>query len=369
MRHPCAVVAFSRLAQFVGAHLVQSRLIGCGVIANRYLRRHPAHGMRPAAMTNFDDMQRIIAHERHRHGHLRAIRQQIIGVIAQLLDVAENIIPASAIQPGRMLAQFVQDLFRFEDRQDGLDQHCRFDRALRNAQRVLGVDKDIVPQTRFKMVFQLRQVKVRSSAALHCRADIVKEIQAKVEQAAGYRRAIDAEVALVQMPAARTRQQGRRFVIQLIEAPVGVFEGDAAVDSVAQVDLPQKHILPAGGVGVFKVRHEDFGAAIQGVDDHLALGRSRDLDAAVLQIWRDRGDAPVHIVADMRRFRQEVRQLSGVDGGLSLYAGAQQLVAAGGESAGEVSEEIDGVGREDGGEFGRDGAADIDALAGKISHG
>lgn len=44
---------------------------------------------------------------------------------------------------------------------------------------------------------------------------------------------------------------------------------------------------PGGGIGVLKVSHEDTGTRVEGIDDHLAVNRPRDLDPAVLKVcWQ-----------------------------------------------------------------------------------
>ena len=50
MRDPGAVVAGAHLAQLVGAHLVERRVVGGRVVLDRDLRGHAAHGVGAAAM-------------------------------------------------------------------------------------------------------------------------------------------------------------------------------------------------------------------------------------------------------------------------------------------------------------------------------
>ena len=42
-------------------------------------------------------------------------------------------------------------------------------------------------------------------------------------------------------------------------------------------------VVPSGAVGVLKVGHVHVGPAVQRIDHHLAVGRSGDLNAAVLR--------------------------------------------------------------------------------------
>ena len=50
---------------------------------------------------------------------------------------------------------------------------------------------------------------------------------------------------------------------------------------------------PGRRVRVLEIGHEHFRAGVERVDHHLAIGRPGDLDAAVLQIRRDRRAGPI----------------------------------------------------------------------------
>ena len=61
-----------------------------------------------------------------------------------------------------MVPQFIQDFVHFERGKHGLDQHRALDRALRHAHFALRHHKDVVPQPRFQVAFDFRQVEVRA---------------------------------------------------------------------------------------------------------------------------------------------------------------------------------------------------------------
>ena len=82
------------------------------------------------------------------------------------------------------------------------------------------------------------------------------------------------------MPSARTDQQRRRLLVQRVLLRAAV-ERDRAAHRVAQIELPFDVVRPRRRVRVFEVRHEDVRAGVQRVDDHLAIDRPGDLDAAV----------------------------------------------------------------------------------------
>ena len=71
------------------------------------------------------------------HGDHGAVGQHEVGPVAEFLDEAENVVPAAAVQPGGVFAQFVEDLVHLERGQDGFDQHRGANGAARNAQLIL----------------------------------------------------------------------------------------------------------------------------------------------------------------------------------------------------------------------------------------
>jgi hypothetical protein len=83
-----------------------------------------------------------------------------------------------------VLAQFVKDLFHLERRPDRLDQDRGPDGAPRNAELLLCVNKDVVPQPGLEVTFHLRQIEVRALSGIELSLGAVKEIKTEVEEAA-----------------------------------------------------------------------------------------------------------------------------------------------------------------------------------------
>jgi hypothetical protein len=77
---------------------------------------------------------------------------------------------------------------------------------------------------------------------------------------------------------------------------------------------------------------DDLGSGVEGVDDHLAVARSGDLDPAIEEIAGCRSDLPVR-VPDSACLRQKVEVDAHVDRGLALLPGKQELLAARVEAA------------------------------------
>ncbi len=353
VRDPGAVMAVAGLALLVGDHLVERPLVGLGVALDRDLRRHAAH---------LDHQLAVGAQERRGHRHQRAVRQHRRWVAAEFLDEAEDVVPAAAIEAGRMIAQLPEDLVGLEARQDRLDQHRRLDRALGQAELRLGMDEDVVPQTGLEMRFELRQVEIGAAALGQQGPGIVEEIEAEIEQRARHRLAIDQQVLLDQVPAARPDQQHGGLVVEPVRLAGGrVAEGDGPGDGVAQVDLAIDQVGPGRRRGILEIGHEAGGAGVERVDHHLAVGRPGDLDAAVEQVGRQRRHRPLRL-ADRRGLGEEVRALAGVEPLLPLDAEAQQPPAFGAELAFEPREEGERRRADDGGFGGSGGLAQADAV-------
>src|SRR5882672_10989437 len=94
---------------------------------------------------------------------------------------------------------------------------------------------------------------------------------------------------LVQMPAARARNEDRYLALQPVCLPL-LYEADGPAHGIVQVDLAFDHVGPRGAVGILEIRYESRGPRVERVDDHFAVGRPGDLYAAVEQILRLRCD-------------------------------------------------------------------------------
>ena len=73
-----------------------------------------------------------------RHGDEATLRQQEVSALGEFLDETENVIPTPAIETDDVVAQLKEDLVHLERRQNRLDQHSAFDRAMRKTQASFG---------------------------------------------------------------------------------------------------------------------------------------------------------------------------------------------------------------------------------------
>ena len=94
-----------------------------------------------------------------------AVGQHELGPVAEVLDHAEEVVPAAGVEPGGVVPQLVEDLVHLERRQDRLDQHGGPDGSARDAERVLGGVEDVVPEPGLEVALQLGQVEVRPASA------------------------------------------------------------------------------------------------------------------------------------------------------------------------------------------------------------
>src|SRR5207249_3275070 len=116
-------------------------------------------------------------------------------------------------------------------------------------QLVLGEQKDVVPETCFEMRLELGEIEVQARARLALTPAAVKQVEAEVEQARRDRLAIDPQVRLVEMPAARPHEQGRDLGLQRVLLLAGV-QRDGAVDRVDQVRLSLDAVPPGRRVRI-----------------------------------------------------------------------------------------------------------------------
>ena len=247
MRDPGAVVPRARLAQLVGTHALHGARIGLRVVPDRNLRRHATHGVRTAPVAGPDQEVHVRLEEVTLHGHGGAVRQQEVAPVTELLDEAEDVVPAAAVQPGGVLAQLVEDLVHLERRENGLDEHRRLDGAAGHAERVLRGDEHLVPQPCLEVTLDLRQVEVGTGAAPCQRLVVVGEKQREVEQRTGDGVAVDAHVLLRQVPATRTHDERRGAGGQAVDlGGRRILEADGAPHRIEEIHLAEDDVVPGG---------------------------------------------------------------------------------------------------------------------------
>mmetsp|Transcript_13779 Transcript_13779/g.32783 ORF Transcript_13779/g.32783 Transcript_13779/m.32783 type:complete len:330 (+) Transcript_13779:681-1670(+) len=313
-----APLVFLDLSHFCG--------IGGRVVLNGDRRRHPAHGESTALVADIDKTLHVGLHERSGHGKMAAIGGDLVVVRLEFLDVAEEVVPATAVEAKRVVLELVEDLLHLKGRRDGLEQDSRSDGPQRDTEVVLGGDKDVVPKAGLQVSLQLGDVEVRAGPLADEVVDVVVEVQAEVEEGTGRHLAVDGDVRLVQMPAAGPDEEDGRVPVLLggVDlAVLGVGVGDGAPDGVAEVALPLGQVAPRRRGGVLEVGHVHVGSGVEAVDDHLAVDGSRNLDAAVLKVGGDRRALPRRRVVVRLRLPAAVGEATVVRDEVRLAAGIE----------------------------------------------
>ena len=186
----------------------------------------------------------------------------------------------------------------------------------------------------------------------------MEEEQPEVEQRPRYGLAVDVHVLLIEVPAARARNQHRGPVLQAVSL-AALLEADGAPHCVAQVDLPIHHVVPGRAVCILEVRHEGGGARIQRIDHHLAVGGAGELDAAVEQVLRLRRYTPL-LLSYFPGVWKKIRQRAAVEFFLPRSAAREQVLAPRLEMPMQIRYEIERFPGEDLGEPGADATKDTD---------
>ncbi len=345
VRDPGAVVPVGHLAELVGAHLGERGLVRLRVVLDRDLRGHAAHGVDVAAVAGLDEELHVRAEEPLVHRDVRAVRHDVLRVGAEPLDGREDVVPAAAVEARGAVAQLPEDLVHLERGRERLDEAGRLDRATREAEPLLAGAERLVPDPRLEVALELGAVEVRPAALREEPRRVVPEVDAEVPERGGRRLSVHEHVLLEQVPAARAHHQDRGPVLQPVAPAVGRGVLDRALHRVPEVHLALGDVAPGGGVRVLEVRHEHVRAGVQRVDDHLAVHRAGDLDAAILEVLRERRDGPVP-GADVLGRGEEVGPLARVVAALHLAAALEELLHARAEAADEVGDERERLGGE-----------------------
>lgn len=210
------------------------------------------HSVNTTTVAGLDQQTHVGIHERHSHGDGRTVRQDKVGVLAETLDEGEDVVPATAVETGAVVPEFVDDLVHLKGSGDGFNQHRTTDRTAGDANVVLRQVEHVVPQTSLQVRLHLGQVVVRAGATSHQLLGVVVEVQTKVEQTARDGLTVDHKVLLLQVPATGTRNQsGQRPVRPQLVFLAALLEVDLATDGIVQVNLATNHVLPGGSAGVY----------------------------------------------------------------------------------------------------------------------
>lgn len=248
-----------------------------------------------------------------------------------------------------MITEFVEDLFHFKGRCNGLEKRRRSHRANGEAEILLCRRKYVVPECRLFVVLQFRNVVVGTGSFLFQGRVIVKQVDGKIENAPRRRYTIDKNVRFIQVPSPGTHKERRNLFMQGIHL-VSAGKGNGPGDRIAQVDLSLHDIFPCGSSGIFKVGHVDGRSRVETVDDHFAIHRARNFDAAILNVRGNRSALPVTAVTTTTTagmVAQKGGKLSRVKGQRPRHPCGQERLAPRIKGGTEGSHKAQAIGGED----------------------
>ena len=104
-----------------------------------------------------------------------------------------------------MVPQFKENLFHLEGSRECLDENRGTDCVVGHADVGLGEHEDVVPETRFEVVFHFGEVEIGSESAFHELVSVVIEVYGKIEQRPRNRLVIDSNAGLIEMPSTGTK--------------------------------------------------------------------------------------------------------------------------------------------------------------------
>ncbi len=152
----------------------------------------------------------------------------------------------------------------------------------------------------------------------------MEQEQPEVEQAGRHGDVVDEYPGFDEVPASRAHKERRNLFVEPVGLAFRRLEGQLAPDRVDQGGLAADDVRPGWRQRILEVGHEDPRAGIEGVDHHLGLGGSGDLDPPIVEIGRGRRHGPIGL-ADLAGRPQERRTNTRVQVDLALLALAQQL--------------------------------------------
>ncbi len=209
------------------------------------------------------------------------------------------------------------------------------------------------------MTLHLREVEVRARPPGEELLRVVEEVQSEIHKAPRSDLAVDPQMFLGEMPSAGPHHQGRGLAVQSVLFPLRAAEFERAPDGPDEVQLALDDVPPRGCVRVLEVRHEHARPGVEGVDHHLAIRRSGDLDPPVLQIRGDRGNAP-RALPYGAGLREEVQGLAAIEGLLPPNPLPQEIPPPAVEPSMKGPEELEGLRRKERIVLPGDGRSDLD---------
>ena len=193
------------------------------------------------------------------HRDLGAVGQDEVGLAAELLDEAEDVVPAAAVEAGRVVAQLVEDLVHLEGGQDRLDQDGGADRAPRDAESTPGHGG------RRRSTGAPRGGSPSSAGRSTARCPLASRACGVVEEVERRSRRAPPETGSPSTStcfSTRCQPRGRTSSVAVVSLsayslPSGLVNAIVPRTASRRLIWPLDEVVPGGRVGVLEVGHED----------------------------------------------------------------------------------------------------------------
>ena len=302
MSDPSPQKALLSLPLFIGPNRLARYPVHLGVAA--WQRScHSTDGNRTALET---DRHQSTEDPRQKAGgldvHVEAVGPDRVRVRHHILQNAGLEVPASRVEPCRILAQGIKDFFHLEGGGNRLHQCDGTDGGASEPwQKILARGKEVSPETGFFGGLHLGQVEVDSLAPLGLSLTRMEQGQRRAQDAGRDGSPIHQELRLVQMqPPLTVHEEGKLPLGEFVSLSLGgVVVGQCAFHGALPVGRRLQGVHQAMACRVLVVVQVALGpessrTRIQGIDEHPRDGgRARDLDPGLVELLRHFGNAPI----------------------------------------------------------------------------
>ena len=268
-----------------------------GVVLDRDLGRHPAHGVGSAAVADLDQELAVGAQEVAVHAHRAAVGQDEARVGAELLDEAEDVVPATAVQSR-------PECSRSSHRISSISKAARMVSIRTVALTVprgmpsssWAASKTAFPEARLHVALELGQVEVGRRprgrrARVRCGTGTARSRRASPTPA---RRPTSMFFSSRCQPRGRTKSTAVSSFSRYSLPVVGCTKLDGPPHGVPRGCAGRRGCSPTSGeFESSKSAMNTFAPEFQRVDHHLAVDRTGDLDAPIGDVGGDRRDGPI----------------------------------------------------------------------------
>ena len=155
-------------------------------------------------MTSLNQEPDISVHKTNCHGDIFAVGKNGAPIGSSLLDETEDVVPASAVESGRVIPQLKQNFFHLESGRESFNQDGGSNRVVWYANVRLREEENVIPEASFEIVFHFGEVEIGTRTSLDKFLGIMIKVKREIENGAGNRSVVDGDARFIQVPASRS---------------------------------------------------------------------------------------------------------------------------------------------------------------------